>query len=88
MRARAPSSYHSLFMCSSPIAPTSLQNRGLSPIPVCMGELPTPPCLNSHLSPPHPIATAGGGHMVHSIYRSPPVVHLQGISVCMHGHGG
>lgn len=34
--------------------PPPLQNRGLSPVTVCIGELPTPPCLilTSH-PPPH-----------------------------------
>lgn len=33
--------------------------------------------------PPPPHSNSWRGHMVHSIYRSPPVVRLQGISVCI-----
>lgn len=35
----------SVCSCVHPLLPPSLQNRGLSPVPVCIEELPTPPCL-------------------------------------------
>lgn len=59
-----------------PPPPPPFQNRGLSPVTLCIGELPTRPSLPySHLShPPTSTATAGGGHMVQSSYLSPPLL--------------
>lgn len=66
-----------------PYCPHLPSKQGIVSNPSMHWRATQPSLPQSHLSPPHPIATAGGGHMVHSIYRSPPVVRLQGISVCM-----